>query len=364
MPSSSTSTAPARASRRLSRYTERDAIATLGQFLAIGYERPFSVAPGVTVTFYDAGHMLGSAIVALDVEDGDAGRHTRLVFTGDLGRPNTTILRDPTVLAEANALIMECTYGGRIHDSYPDATKALERIVNETYQRGGKVIIPAFAVGRTQQIVYALNQLYHDGQHRLPDMRVFVDSPLAVDATGIFRLHPDSYREETRKALLEDPDGDIFGFHRLTYVRQVEDSKEINSLHEPCIIISASGMAEAGRILHHLKNNIENPNNTILIVGWQAPNTLGRRLVEKQPTVHIFGEEYKLRAHVEVINGFSGHADHNELMAWASGFKRKPKHTFLVHGEDESLQAVQKALRGDLGFENVAIADLGQTVEI
>ncbi len=344
-------------------YTERDAIATLGQFLAIGYERPYQVAPGVTVTFYDAGHMLGSAIVALDVEDDESKRRTRLVFSGDLGRPNAAIIRDPTLLTEADALILESTYGGRTHDSYPDATKELERIVNETYDRGGKVIIPAFAVGRTQQIVYALNKLYHDG-NKFPDMRVFVDSPLAVDATGIFRLHPDAYREEARTALLEDPDGDIFGFHRLNYVRHVEDSKEINSLREPCIIISASGMAEAGRILHHLKNNVENSHNTVLIVGWQAPHTLGRRLVEKQPVVRIFGEEYRLRARVEIIDGFSSHADHDELLTWASAFERKPKHTFLVHGEDESLHALQNALHHDLGFENIAIADLHQTVEI
>jgi len=343
-------------------YTESDAIATLDQFLAIGYERPYHVAPGVTLTFYDAGHMLGSAIVVLDVEEGK--RTTRLAFSGDLGRPNMPILRDPTRLTEADVLIMESTYGGRSHESYDNATTTLERVVNESYKRGGKVIIPAFAVGRTQQIAFALNTLYHDPKRRFPNMPVFVDSPLAVDVTGIFRLHPDSYRDETRKALLEDPDGDLFGFHRLSYIRHVEDSKALNDLDEPCIIISASGMAEAGRILHHLKNNIENPRNTVLIVGWQAPDTLGRRLVEKQPVVRIFGEEYSLRARVEVINGFSGHADHDELRTWAAAFRRKPRRTFLVHGEGESFPAVREMLQKELGFQNVTIPEPGQMIEV
>jgi metallo-beta-lactamase family protein len=329
-------------------YTEEDAIHALGCFLAIGYERPYTVVPGVTLTFYDAGHMLGSAMVMLDIAD-DEGRSRRLVFSGDVGRPDTPILRDPARLDAADVVIMESTYGGRTHPPIDQSEKELKQAINETYQRGGKVIIPAFAVGRTQQLVYTLNKLFH--AHDIPDMPIFV-SPLAVNVTNVFRLHPEAYDRETLDYMTkEDPDGDVFGFPRLRYVRQVEQSKELNFLQEPAVIISASGMVEHGRILHHVKNNIEDPRSTILIVGWQAPNTLGRSLVEGASEVRIFGETYKRRAQVKVLNGFSGHADHSGLLNWVRAFRSRPEQIFLVHGELKSAEALAAGLRDDLGFK-------------
>ena len=227
-------------------YTEVDAINSLKHFLTIHYERTYQLMPGVTVTFYDAGHMLGSAIVALDIEDEDEKRDIRLVFSGDLGRPTMPLLRSLTKLDEADVLIMESTYGGRHHPPIAESEADLKKVINETCKRGGKVIVPAFAVGRTQQLVYYLNRLYH-GEEIPTDLPVFVDSPLAVNVTDIFRLHPDAYNDDTLNYLTnEDPDGDIFGFPRLKYIRHVEDSKALNDLKEPAVIISASGMAEFG----------------------------------------------------------------------------------------------------------------------
>ena len=344
-------------------YTEEDAIHSLKYFLGISYERPYRLAPGITLSFYDAGHMLGSAIVVLDIEDGEAKKDTRLVFSGDLGRTGNALLRDLTFLDAADLLIMESTYGGRQHPPLEESEKDLRRIIVQTYRRGGKVIIPAFAVGRTQQLVYTLNKLYH--ARDIPDIPVFVDSPLAVNVTDIFRLHPDAFNAEVMRYMTkEDPDGDIFGFARLRYVRQVEQSKELNFLREPCIIISASGMAEHGRILHHLKNNIEDPRNTILIVGWQAPDTLGRRLVERRPVVRIFGEEYRLKAQVEVLNGFSGHADHDGLVNWVRAFKHRPRKIFLVHGEPEAAEKLAASLREELGYKEVIIPEMHQSFRV
>jgi metallo-beta-lactamase family protein len=344
-------------------YTEDDAIQSLKYFLAIGYERPYELAPGITLKLYDAGHILGAAMVALDIEDREAGRDTRLVFSGDIGRPDVPILRDPTMVEEADILLMESTYGGRMHPSLEDNERLFSEVLERTAKRGGKVIIPAFAVGRTQQLVYILNKLYHSG--RLPEMDVYVDSPLAVNATEVFRLHPEAYDQETMRYMTqEDPDGDVFGFGCLRYVRQVEQSKELNSLRKPAIIISASGMAEAGRILHHLKNNVEDPRNTVMIVSWQAPNTLGRRLVEEVSPIKIFGDEYRLEAEVVVLNGFSGHADHAGLLEWADAFKRRPKQIFLVHGEPEAAEKLATDLRGKLGYKQVHIPDLHQSVAV
>ena len=311
-------------------YTADDAVSSLEYFNAVGYHRPRQILPGVTVTLLEAGHMLGSAIVVLDIEDRDAGRDVRLVFSGDLGRKGIPIIRDPETVEHADVLIMESTYGGRHHEPYQDSEKKLEQIIHQTYRRGGALIIPAFAVGRTQQLVYSLHRMMI--ARDIPTLPVFVDSPLAINATAVFRLHPEAYDAEIRQFMLDE--GDPFGFDSLRYTRSVEQSKELNFLREPFIVISASGMAETGRILHHLRNRIEDPANTILIVGWQAPDTLGRRLVEREPEVRIFGEEYQLKANVEVLNGFSGHADRNELLAWAEGITKKPRRTFLVHGEE------------------------------
>lgn len=324
-------------------YTQEDALASLDSFTAQAYNRPRQIAPGVTLTLLDAGHILGSAIVVLDIEDRAARRDVRLVFSGDIGRAGIPIIRDPQTVESADVLIIECTYGNRLHPPYDESEKELERIVNETYRRGGKLIVPAFAVGRTQQLVYSLNKLANAGD--IPRLPIYVDSPLAVDVTAVFRLHPECYDDEIRAFMLQDGHRDPFNFGGLIYTRHVEESKQLNFLREPAIIISASGMAEAGRILHHLKNNIEDPRNTVLIVGWQAPDTLGRKLVDGLPVVRIFGEEYENNARLEIINGFSGHADRDELLDWVGAMRDKPARTFLVHGEEDAAAAFAQDLK-------------------
>jgi len=344
-------------------YEMEDVVASLKQFIGIGYERPYRVMPGVSLTFFDAGHILGSAITVLDIEDEETQQTKRVVFSGDIGRPNRPILNDPTFIDRADVLLIESTYGNRQHAAQDVASERLEHVVNETCRRGGKLIVPAFAVGRTQELVYRLHQLV-ESRDISPDLPVYVDSPLAIDATAIYRLHPEAYDEEVEAFMLRDRHGDPFGFDMMRYTRSTNESKELNFLREPAVIISASGMAEAGRILHHLKNNVEDSRNTILIVGWQAPNTLGRRIVEKQPEVKILGEEYKLRAQVEVINGFSAHADRSELMEWAGHLRRQPGHTFIVHGETEASFALADGLQRTHGFPNVTVPELHQSFEI
>ncbi|MCA9987735.1 MAG: MBL fold metallo-hydrolase [Anaerolineales bacterium] len=338
-------------------YTVEDSIDSLRYFLAIGYERSREIAPGVHLTFYDAGHILGSAMVALDIEDHESKQDVRLVFSGDIGRPNRPILRDPTFIKEADILICESTYGNRFHPANEDTDDTLADIINRTSKRGGRLIMPAFAVGRTQELVYRIHQLVL--AERINDqLPVYVDSPLAIDATGIYRLHPEAYDEELETFMLENG-ADPFGFDTMRYTRTVSQSKALNDDPEPSVIISASGMAEAGRILHHLKNNVEDPRNTILITGWQAPQTLGRRIVEKQPRVKIFGEEYNLRAEVAVLNGLSGHADRGELLEWADHISERPKHTYIVHGEPDASFAFADGLR-ELGYPEVTVPEMDQ----
>lgn len=329
-------------------YTRQDALDSLAYFVTQNYGRSREIAPGVHLTFLDAGHMLGSAIVVLDIEDRAQDKQARLVFSGDLGRKGIPIIRDPQMVGEADLLIMESTYGNRLHEPYPDAEKALERIVNETYMRGGSIVMPAFAVERTQQLVVTLHQLAERGD--IPQLPIFVDSPLAVDVTAVFRLHPECYDADIRAFMLENNKRDPFGFEQLTYVRSLEESKRLNFFKESCIIISASGMAEFGRVLHHLLHRIEDPRTTVLITGWQAEDTLGRRLVEREPIVRIFGEEYHNNAQIEVLNGFSGHADRDELLAWVDAMRVKPRRTFLVHGEEESAFALAEDLKTRYGL--------------
>jgi metallo-beta-lactamase family protein len=343
-------------------YTQEDAAEALKFFEGIEYDRQYPLWPGAACTLYDAGHMLGSAIVALDFQTGKGEPGRRLVFTGDLGRPHVPLLRDPTILPAADILLTESTYGSRTHPPIEESTQALLEIIRSTSKRGGKVIIPSFAVERTQLLVFILNQLYHHGE--LPDVPIYVDSPLAVNVTDIFRRHTAYFDAQTQDYLRQDPDHDIFGFKRLRYIRDVEESKRLHGMKGPCVIISASGMAEAGRIQHHLKNNIEDSRNTILIVGWQAPNTLGRRLVEQAPVVRIFGAEYHREAEVVTLNGFSNHADQPGLLGWAQGFKTPPARTFVVHGDPDAAQELAARLRHDLGHPSVLIPALHQTVEI
>jgi metallo-beta-lactamase family protein len=339
-------------------YTKRDALEAIKQFISINYHRPFYPAAGVTATFLDAGHILGSAIVVLDIVEGEQQR--RLVFSGDLGRHEMAILRDPELVSDADFLIMESTYGNRRHETRDEARQVLRQVIVEAHKRRGKVIIPAFAVGRTQELVYALNQLSE--AQKIPSLDIYVDSPLAVDVTEIFRAHPECYDEETL-ALLQEA-RNPFGFKRLTYVREVEDSKRLNFLRDSAVIISASGMCESGRVLHHLKNNLEDGDNTILFSGFQAENTLGRRILDGNRRVRIFGEEYDVRARVARVEGYSAHADSEELRIWASHLDRERlQGIFLVHGEKEATLGLSGLLHKE-GFRMVEIPERGQSFEL
>ena len=321
-------------------YTMEDAENCIPQFVGLGYNRPFPLTPEITLTFQDAGHILGSAIVILDIEE--QGRKQRLTFTGDLGRKNLPIIRDPFQVEATDILITESTYGNRFHDPIEDMKPSVLRIVKETADRGGKIIVPSFSVGRTQELVYYLHELFNEG--KLPEIPIYVDSPLSVNVTEIFRLHSECYDRETADLFLDNHQ-DPFGFFRLKYIRNVEDSKKLNNSNECCMIISASGMCEAGRILHHLKNSAGNARNTILVIGYMAENTLGRRIVEKQPVLKIFGDEIPLRAQVEVMNGFSAHADQKGLMAFVNGIQKGPDLVFVVHGEPESANTLAEMIR-------------------
>lgn len=340
-------------------YGEADVKETLRLFHAMPYGRSKEILPGVRLRFNDAGHMLGSAHVILDIEDRDDGRSKRLVFSGDVGRANIPIIRDPEPVVEGcDILLLESTYAGRSHPPYPESEALLEGIVNETAARGGVLLIPAFAVGRTQQIVYALHRLH--GAGRIPTMPVYVDSPLAVSATEVFRLHPETYDEETL-ALMEDSDSP-FRFQALQYVRSVTESKLVNQRSGPAVIISASGMMENGRILHHLANRVSDPRNTILVSGWQAPHTLGRRIVDGETEVRIFGVEMPMRAQVEVITGFSGHADQAELDAWVGAMEKKPSLACVIHGEEEGVLSLSRRLREHFKIARVEAPKPGDEV--
>ncbi len=337
-------------------YTMKDAVDSMDLFQSVNYGKRVPVADGVEVSFRDAGHILGSSFVELFIREN--GREKKLVFTGDVGRRDLPVLRDPEVIEEADVLITESTYGNRLHDDISQANEKLSTVINETYARGGKIIVPAFSVGRTQELVYALHELIR--QQSIPELPIFVDSPLSVNVTQIFRMHPECFDRETLRFLYDG--GDPFGFERLTYVRSVEESRSLNTLKVPCVIISSSGMCEVGRILHHLKNNIENQNNTILITGFQAENTLGHRIVRRVPRVNIFGEPYTLRARVVVMNEFSAHADRNELLAWTSGFRKRPDLTCVVHGNEEATAAHQENLLSS-GLKNVVVPARGDSID-
>lgn len=343
-------------------YTRDDVAAALLQFVGIGYDRPHQLLPGVTVTLVDAGHMLGSAHVILDIENGKGKDPLRLLFSGDIGRSGIPIIRDPVLPVEGcDVLVMESTYGDRLHPPYHESENELQRIVGETMARGGSLLIPAFAVGRTQQLVYSLHKLALAGS--IPKIPVYVDSPLATQTTEIFRLHPETYDSEIREFIYKNGQANPFGFSTMHYTQSVEESKALNNLNTSAVIVSASGMMEGGRILHHLKNRISDSRNTVLITGWQAPNTLGRQLVDGASEVKIFGEVCPVRARVEVMTGFSGHADRNELLAWAGAMRKKPARTFVVHGEEEVALGFAETLKAELGFENVVVPALHESFE-
>lgn len=339
-------------------YTKEDARKTLPQFVSIGMHRGVSIADGVRLTFYNAGHILGAALVVLDIKEQSTGKGWRLAFSGDLGRPEIAILRSPDVLEEADLLIMESTYGDRLHGSYGEARDKLRQIVSATARRRGRVIVPAFAVGRTQELVYSLNQLNATGD--IPELPIFVDSPLAVNATDVFRMHPEEWNAEVQTFLSNGERRSPFDFPRLEYVRNVRRSKQLNHLTDAAIIISASGMAENGRILHHLRHNIENEENTVLFVSFQAQHTLGRRILEGVSPVRILGDEFQVRADVEHINGYSAHADQRGLLDWAHQFdRRRLQQTFLVHGEPDAAFTLAKKLE-EQGMDDVEVPVRGQ----
>ncbi len=337
-------------------YTLEDVLEVVPLFRPVPYNRPFEPLPGVRVEFAEAGHMLGSAAIRIEVQEGK--RHVRIWFSGDIGRPNLPLLRDPVLPSPSDYLIMESTYGHKPHRDPQAAYEELREAVQRTVARRGKVIVPAFAVGRTQELIYDLNQMVQKGE--IPPIPVYVDSPLAVDASAIFRQHVECFDEETRRFILEYRHPAL-DFPHLHYVRSVDESKQLNELPGPMIIISASGMAETGRILHHLRNNIGDPRNTILIVSWQAPHTLGRRLADREAQVRIFGETYQVRAEVVTIGGFSAHAGQDFLIPYA--LAAQAKKTFLVHGELEAANALREQLRIH-GLEQVFYPQRGDCVEL
>ncbi|MFC4994933.1 MBL fold metallo-hydrolase RNA specificity domain-containing protein [Rubritalea tangerina] len=339
-------------------YDEMDAERCLRQFVNVGYDRPMLIAPGVSLRFIDAGHILGSAQVVLDIEDEDDGEKKRFLFSGDVGRGNNDILRDPVAVEDVDYVLMESTYGGREHELGTQADERIAEILRRALERKGKVIIPAFAVERTQQILYVLHQLFEEGS--IPNVPVYVDSPLAVNATEIFRLHPECFNHEIYNFLFEKRDP--FGFEGLTLVRSVSNSKALNRSKEQAIIISASGMCEAGRVLHHLKNEIENPKNTILFVGYCAQQTLGWKIREGHKKVRILGGEYAVNARVEIMDSFSGHADHSELLDYFNAMSGPKRKTWLVHGEEERSAVFRDALR-EVHKGEVSLGVLGETVE-
>jgi metallo-beta-lactamase family protein len=294
------------------------------------------------------------------LETNEGAQTIRLAFSGDLGRPGAPILRDAEAVPDLDYLIVESTYGNREHNSLADAETKFVRVVSETLARGGKVIIPSFAMERTQALVYALHRQFEHGT--LPAVPVYVDSPLAIDVTNVFRVNLDCFDEEIREFMLAHDDP--FGFGKLHYTRSVEESKQINATPGPAVIISANGMCEAGRILHHLKYNVENPRNTVLFVGYQAENTLGRRIVDGVKKIRVFGDEFIVNARIEMIDGFSAHAGRTELLNWLGRVQKTLKGIFVVHGETQSSLALAEALRAANPKCNVVVPELHQTIEL
>jgi metallo-beta-lactamase family protein len=324
-------------------YGVEDAERTAKQLRSEKYFSQFEPVRGVHVTFWDAGHVLGSAIVQLDIEaDQSAGGvQRRLVFTGDLGRNSLPILRDPMTVRDVNVLISESTYGDRVHERVTEMCDELTTIIAKIVERRGKVIVPAFALGRTQNIVYYMNKLFEQG--KLPRVPIYVDSPLSIKITDVYRDHPECFDADTWQVLRDDQD--VFGFFGLTYISSAQDSKRLNRLEGPFVVIASSGMCEAGRVLHHLRYSVSDPRNAIVIVGYQAGNTLGRRIVERQPRLRIMDDWFELKADVYVLDGLSAHADRNGLQSWFEETGGNIDHAFLVHGEPPAMQALTPVLQ-------------------
>lgn len=336
-------------------YTQQDAENAMAHFEARDYETPFEVGNGVTAYFRDNGHIIGSGSVTLHVQSG--GSVTKIGFTGDIGRANRPILKDPKHMENVDYLISESTYGGRLHETFPDDKEYFLKVIVDTcIERKGKLIIPAFSIGRTQELVFMMDQLQKEG--RLPRIPVYVDSPLSTNATEIYRKHTECFDEFITNYLLTDPNP--FGWNDLKYITDVEDSKALNFKPEPCVIISASGMAEAGRIVHHIKNNMEDSRNTILIVGYCAEQSLGWKIRKGISPIRLYGENRTLRAKVEIMDSFSAHGDHNELLAFMDNLDRQQLNKlFLVHGDFEAQLALKKGLEKN-GFRFISLPQMGE----
>jgi metallo-beta-lactamase family protein len=340
-------------------YTKADAEQSMQYFVGVAYNKSYRVTKGVKVTFTDTGHLLGSSVVNLRIREGE--KTVRIAFTGDIGRPVNRILRSPQPFPQADVIICESTYGNRLHESTAAAEDKLLEVIKRTcVEKKGKLIIPSFSVGRTQEVIYSLNNFYNSG--KLPRLKVFVDSPLSVNATNIFRLHRECFNDQILDLMEIDPDP--FGFNDLYFIQQVEDSKKLNDIQEPCIIISASGMMEAGRIKHHLANSISNSKNTILAVGYCSPSTLGARILRGEKEVSIFGNVYKVNADVEHLDSYSGHADYNEMLQFLEcQNKDQVKQLILVHGAFDSQEFFSEKLK-EIGFKQIVIPELGDTVAV
>ena len=338
-------------------YTQKDAIASMELFIGVATSRKFNIDSNIRLKFTNTGHMLGSAAVSLEITEVD--KITRIAYTGDIGRPKHYLLRSPNPFPQCDYLITESTYGNRLHQDRKGAEETLLQVVQHTcVEKKGKLIIPSFAIGRTQEIVFVLNNFYNEG--RLPRIPVYVDSPLAVNATEIFRMHLAELNTDVQHVLENDPDP--FGFNTLHYIKDVEASKALNDSKQPCIIISASGMMEAGRIKHHLANSIDNPKNSVLLVGYCSPSTLGARIIERKSIISIFGKEHQLNAEVFQIDAFSGHGDYEEMKSYLQCQDKKTvKKVFLVHGDPLASLAYQKVLKDD-GFTDVIIPQAGEVV--
>lgn len=341
-------------------YVLEDVEKAMEQFVGVQYNRTIDLSPGIRFTFRDAGHILGSAGVHLEIEEA-GNKKINFGFSGDIGRPDSPVIKSPDVLRDLDVLIMESTYGNRLHSPAEEVEEDFASTIMKVINEGGKVIIPAFAVGRTQTIVYLLHKLFD--QNRIPEIPIYVDSPMAFDATAVFRSHPECLDRETYRIFLEEGT-DPFGFGRLKYIKKTEESKELNEKTGPMIIISASGMAEGGRILHHLANNIGNPKNLILFVGYAAEHTLARRIMDGNERVNIFGEEYEVRAKIKKMDYFSGHADQKELLDYLRlNQQNKLKNIFLVHGEEDmALPFREKLLQK--GYKNVQFPASGEIINI
>jgi metallo-beta-lactamase family protein len=340
-------------------YTQADATACMKLFIGVPNEMKFRIDDNIKVKFTNTGHMLGSGVANIEIKEN--GQIKKIAYTGDIGRPVDQILAAPQPFPQADILITESTYGDRLHQDNEVAVEELLTTVIETcVTNGGKLIIPAFSVGRTQEIVFSLNNFFNSG--RLPKIDIFVDSPLAVNATTVFRMHPECFNKNFGDVLEKDPDP--FGFDNLYYINKVEDSKKLNDHKNPCVIISASGMMEAGRVKHHLANNISDPKNTILIVGYCAPTTLGARIARGDKEVSIFGTIYKVQAEVKKIESFSGHGDYKEMISFL-GCQNKSaiSRMFIVHGEYETQKKYVSTLAGE-GFKNIEIPAKGQEFEL